>query len=768
MAVSHWEPVDPVGSQQQPPMVEDSSEPVVVIPVYDAAEDFQRCLRSIVAHTPEAFDIVIIDDHGPDRRGIDAIDDIGATAAHRISVLHQQSNGGFVQACNDAFALTGQRDVIIVNSDVIVGPHWAERLTAAARSSSLIATASALTNHGTIVSVPERNRPTSELVEGRSVDWCAQRVADHSLQLRPELPTAIGHCMFIKRSAVELLGGFDPVFGRGYGEEVDFSQRAVTAGFRHICADDVFVYHRGGGSFGDSASLEQQANEQIIAERYPWYHPWVARAATDRHSPLAHAIERASIALRGLRIGFDATGLGHQITGTARVTLETAAALASTIAARRSDDTEPRQCLVVFHRPEMAEWMRDRIDGSAGEFPVEFVEVTEYPAPSPDPQVDVIYRATQVVDLGDLGWLRSVGHRVVIGQLDLIAHRNPSYFVSDDDWAAAQRITEFSLAMADGVVFISEFGRAETMAAGSLVPGTPNAVVYTGVDSTPVSPATEQPGAPAAVPAGLAELNRPFMVCLGAGYRHKNRVFAVSVLAELRQRGWNGVLVFAGPRPPGGGTGDDEAEAIERSGLHDVVIDLGSVSEPERAWLLGSAALSLYPTVSEGFGLIPFESAAFDTPTLTSRQASLAEVLPSDLRAMDGYDISAWADEAWRLLHDTDAAHDNVASIRRRAGEFSWERSATIALGIFDEVMDQPANRVAAVVAETTIGALATVTAPTDTANADDQRDTLDAAIGRLAAGPLKRMLAPEHSRRQALARRTANALRRQRDRRAR
>ena len=77
--------------------------------------------------------------------------------------------------------------------------------------------------------------------------------------------------MYIRRFALDLLGGFDPVFGAGYGEEVDFSQRAVAMGLRHVCADDVFTYHRGGGASASSVETKaiQDRNERILGSGIP-------------------------------------------------------------------------------------------------------------------------------------------------------------------------------------------------------------------------------------------------------------------------------------------------------------------------------------------------------------------------------------------------------------------------------------------------------------------------------------------------------------------
>ena len=126
--------------------------PVVVIPVYNGFEDVVRCYESLFEYTSDDVAILVVDDCGTDRRPITILGEIDSSIRQRIVVLRRRENGGFTAACNDAFRATADRDVVIVNSDVVVGPEWLTRLTAAALSSSLIGTATTLTNHGTLLS----------------------------------------------------------------------------------------------------------------------------------------------------------------------------------------------------------------------------------------------------------------------------------------------------------------------------------------------------------------------------------------------------------------------------------------------------------------------------------------------------------------------------------------------------------------------------------------------------------------------------------------
>ena len=194
-----------------------------------------------------------------------------------------------------------------------------EGLVDAAASSSLVATVSSLTNHGTILSLPERNEPTGQLPAGLTPDEAARRVAARSLRLRPTIPTAIGHCIYVTRTALDLVGGFDETFGTGYGEEVDFCQRCVRMGLRHVCADDVFTFHRGGASFGSGATSSRSATSSW----WPTATPGTCRGSAGPRGRARPAgrwpSTRPASRSTGVRIGVDATSLGGFWAGTQTV-----------------------------------------------------------------------------------------------------------------------------------------------------------------------------------------------------------------------------------------------------------------------------------------------------------------------------------------------------------------------------------------------------------------------------------------------------------------
>ena len=655
------------------------SGPVVVIPVYNAFHDVLACVESVFRHTSSLVPVLIVDDAGGDSRAFGLVRTASEQIDRTVLILHHAINSGFVGSCNDAFEAAGSRDVVLVNSDVIVGPGWLEGLSDAAYSSNVIATASSLTNHGTLLSVPQIHRPVPQLPGNHTPDSAAEVVAQWSRRARPTIPTAVGHCVYIKRKALDLVGGFDTAFGRGYGEEVDFSQRCVAMGMRHVCADDVFTFHRGGGSFGSELTSQQADNEKIVQGRHPWYPSWVQTVENDDFSALTSALVRASIALRGMSVAIDGRALGPDLMGTQQVIIETVRTLVRHELVSR---------VVVYVSGPVPKYASDRLGDSA----VEFVRVSD-PRNLHVELCDIAYRPYQAWGTADVAFLRKIGRWISINQLDCIAYGNPSYFPNSKEWHTYRATTRNALAGVDGVAYLSQFSMDEAHAENLVPSGTAEQVVYTGAqfDLIPDSQRPHQ----------LRNVKGPFLFVVGVSYMHKNRPFAIEILCSLRQRGWNGKLVLAGLTPPAGSsTGLESKQYLDMPDLRQHVITLPAITEAEKRWLFENADLMLYPTTVEGFGLVPFEAAQYGLATLSTRQGSLEEVLPSDIPTLDSFDIERASDLVHRVLGDTELRVAMAASLRNRSNEFTAERTTELLVSLFLKMMDNSPRRTAALVGE--------------------------------------------------------------------
>ena len=334
---------------------------------------------------------------------------------------------------NAAFRDTAPADVVIVNSDTVVPAAWLERLRAAAYSDGLVATASTLTNHGTILSVPDRKHPSPEPPPGLTVDEADARIARASPRLHPRIPTGVGHCLYIRRSALELVGDFDEAFSPGYGEEVDFCQRCLARGLRHVVADDLYVFHRGGRLVRPRAHGAPRAptrRSSTAATR-------TTRRRCSRRRRRRRSRSRARWPPRGSRSGelsvtIDGSCLGPTLTGTQVLALELAGALA-----RRGD---------VRLRVTVPRSLGDRARAALDALGVERMwhdEADEGIEPT-----DIVHRPYQVTTPQDLLILGRLGRRVVLTQLDPIAYHNPAYFADYEEWRGYRELTRGALAFA--------------------------------------------------------------------------------------------------------------------------------------------------------------------------------------------------------------------------------------------------------------------------------------------------------------------------------
>ena len=445
-----------------------------------------------------------------------------------------------------------------------------------------------------------------------------------------------------------------------------------------------------------------------------------------------------------MTVAIDGMCLGRAWAGTQSVTLETIRALSSLL-------SDSEGSLTVLHSPAITAQVASIIDDLPN---VMRVRVDDMRADATHP-ADVVYRPYQVSTVEELRWLRRRGRRVVVNQLDLIAWSNPSYLASEHAWLSQRELTRLTLATVDGVAFISDFVRREVETEQLIPPHTPKRVVHCGTSSV-----FDGSDAACQKPDGMPDDGRPFLFVLGASYHHKNRVFAVKLLSELRQRGWNGDLVLAGPTPPRGNSlGDESLANLRNSSIADHVITLGDLRVSEKAWMYSRAALSLYPTCSEGFGLIPFESALHGVPILSSRQGSLDEVLPAGIITLDGYDVSAAADQAWQLLHDPAIGARQCAEIVDRAHEFTWDRTARELLELFEQTLRQGRNNTEAIWGEGPAPASIDVIGEPPSRH---YSSIVEHQIQRLLElETLKRAAIPDGSRRQDAARRSANWARR-------
>ncbi|GLT20338.1 glycosyl transferase [Vibrio zhanjiangensis] len=242
----------------------------IIIPVYRGLQETRECIESACATKPEYADLIVINDCSPEPELTEWLEDNSARLGFSLHV--NDCNLGFVATVNYGMSLHPENDVLLLNSDVEVANDWLERICDVAYTEKNIGSVTPFSNNATICSFPvfcENNG----LAMGKSLQEIDKACSDaNKVSDYVEIPTGVGFCMFIKRSCLNAVGLFDvETFGKGYGEENDWSQRASLLGWKNIHATNVFAYHKGGVSFANEQDSRQKTALELLLKKHPNY-----------------------------------------------------------------------------------------------------------------------------------------------------------------------------------------------------------------------------------------------------------------------------------------------------------------------------------------------------------------------------------------------------------------------------------------------------------------------------------------------------------------
>jgi GT2 family glycosyltransferase len=269
--------------------------PTVILPVYNAPDELDACLSSLQQTLPAVAELLIIDDASTDDGTGRVLRKWQAHAGKRWQFLANRENLGFVATVNRGMRMASG-NVVLLNSDTEVTYGWLQGLQRCLESDHSIATATPWTNNGEIASLPAfcQNNPVPA-----DREKVARIIAQTGTAGYPDIPTAVGFCMAISRRAIDQLGLFDQqTFGKGYGEENDFSMRARGGGLRNVLCDDVYVVHLGNRSFGPLGLKPNEASMHRLLALHPDYLEQVQRFILDdplsaRRDELVFALDAA-------------------------------------------------------------------------------------------------------------------------------------------------------------------------------------------------------------------------------------------------------------------------------------------------------------------------------------------------------------------------------------------------------------------------------------------------------------------------------------------
>jgi glycosyltransferase involved in cell wall biosynthesis len=132
-------------------------------------------------------------------------------------------------------------------------------------------------------------------------------------------------------------------------------------------------------------------------------------------------------------------------------------------------------------------------------------------------------------------------------------------------------------------------------------------------------------------------------------------------------------LVVAGP---GGWKNQDVFQSVRRLDLSNAIVFAGYVPREVLDSLYRHAAMLVYPSLYEGFGLPPLEAMACGCPVAVSYTSSLPEVVGEAGIYFDPLDIEGIAQAIHQILSSSELRARLVQSGLAQSAKFSWRKTA--------------------------------------------------------------------------------------------
>jgi len=250
---------------------------LLAVTFYNGRTFAERTMESLARLSRRGIDldVLVLDDASPEPGFSGYLSNL---AERRGAVYYRTPrNLGIPRNVNLGLATAQRLDydyVVISNSDVIYARNAVEVLL---ESIEAVPDAASVTAWSTNVDPYSLPNGSELYVESQEVaDLVGDALAGEFGATTLPIPAGISFAMMVPVRVLNTVGLMDPIFGRGYGEESDWSARATSAGYRHLLAQGAFVYHAGRGSTLPAGvvsghEIADWSNQRIVDHRSPMF-----------------------------------------------------------------------------------------------------------------------------------------------------------------------------------------------------------------------------------------------------------------------------------------------------------------------------------------------------------------------------------------------------------------------------------------------------------------------------------------------------------------
>lgn len=236
----------------------------LIIVAYGRSDLVEALLDSISKHTPEAHEVIVVDNASPD----DTAEQVRKhpSGPRLISAPHNLGYGGGV---NLGVRNSSSESIVIMNSDLRVTQNWLTPLLEEINSNRAAIAAPLYIDEDRKIVESGASVTFDGHVHQCRTSFGGVKVVDH----------VSAACWAFKKQWFESMGGFDPTYGLGYYEDADLISAARLDKNSVVVVSKSRIIHRVGESF-DSAATRFLSHRNHARNEARWR--WLYREADHR------------------------------------------------------------------------------------------------------------------------------------------------------------------------------------------------------------------------------------------------------------------------------------------------------------------------------------------------------------------------------------------------------------------------------------------------------------------------------------------------------
>jgi GT2 family glycosyltransferase/glycosyltransferase involved in cell wall biosynthesis len=258
----------------------------IVIPVFNKVEFTFQCLRSLIREIDfDDTEVIVVNN-----ASTDGTRELLSHFKDTVRVIDNDTNRGFVDACNQGAAAARCRFLVFLNNDTVVLRDWLKALVETVESDERVGAVGSMFLY-----------PDGRIQEAGAVVWSnggafhygwGRSSEDRRFTFAREVDYCSGASLLVRKDLFDRLGGFDRRYAPAYYEDADICMGVRSLGFKVVYQPRSRLVHYEGATAG--ADTRSGFKHFQVVNREKFCEKWRDTLAREHRAENPREAERAA------------------------------------------------------------------------------------------------------------------------------------------------------------------------------------------------------------------------------------------------------------------------------------------------------------------------------------------------------------------------------------------------------------------------------------------------------------------------------------------